>query len=484
MKRIFIAIAMLPVASALFAQSEMSAFTSTGRAGAATTFVTDYHAVGINPSNLGWAMEYEKIGAIGFLEISYSAFSEAITKPELRQSIMNFSGDEFSFEEKQFAASAFTDAPLAINVDVMLVGLAVQYEKVGGFAFSMKERFQWYSKFNGTVSEIMFLGYNADYFDIKYDLAGNELPSDTAGIEDLVQKGMASVPQFYSKVLDGSEFSLSWFREYNFSYGRKLFGDEDFSMYAGVGFKYLAGYGMMDVRSKDGEFRAYSALTPLFDIDYGSAGDLNPSADTSNSGFLPEPVGRGFGFDFGFNAVISEKLKIGFAVTDIGSITWDGNVYSAKDDTLFDMESGGFNSYNLFTQAEEIMGEEGVFEWNGKVEQKVKLPTTVRVGMSYEFVEDKLTIGVDAIIPANDVAGNYNKLLFAFGIDLLPVKWLKLSTGFTAGGNYGFNLPVGLNFIVGEGTWEVGVASRDAITFFAKDGPTLSMSMGFLRFRF
>ena len=91
-------------------------------------------------------MDYEKIGALGFLEMSYSAFSEAITKPELRQSIMNFKGDKFTFAEKQIAAEAFTDAALAINVDVMPFGLAVQYEKVGGFAFSMKERFQWHRR--------------------------------------------------------------------------------------------------------------------------------------------------------------------------------------------------------------------------------------------------------------------------------------------------------------------------------------------------
>ena len=38
----------------VFGQIENSSFTATGR-GAATTFVTDYQALGINPANLGMA---------------------------------------------------------------------------------------------------------------------------------------------------------------------------------------------------------------------------------------------------------------------------------------------------------------------------------------------------------------------------------------------------------------------------------------------
>jgi hypothetical protein len=37
-----------------FSQAEMSVYSATGRAGVATTFVTDYQAIGINPANLGF----------------------------------------------------------------------------------------------------------------------------------------------------------------------------------------------------------------------------------------------------------------------------------------------------------------------------------------------------------------------------------------------------------------------------------------------
>jgi len=198
---------------------------------------------------------------------------------------------------------------------------------------------------------------------------------------------------------------------------------------------------------------------------------------------LPKTVGSGMGLDLGISVVIGEKLKIGLALNDIGSITWDGNVYQASDAELIDMASPGFNSYNIFEQAQNILGDSGVFDWNGIVEKKVNLPTHFRAGVGYKASE-KFEIGLDMVIPANDVAGNYEKPLIAVGLDLVPIPWLRLSSGITTGGNYNLNIPVGVVVMLSEGAWELGVASRDAVTFFSETSPTLSLSAGFLRFRF
>src|SRR5436190_2115418 len=86
-----------------FAQTEMSVFNTTGRA-AATTFVTDYQAVGINPSNLGWKWRYEnKHLAFGVAEGSYSIYSEALTREDMRNRVINVDVT-FTEAEKQEAA--------------------------------------------------------------------------------------------------------------------------------------------------------------------------------------------------------------------------------------------------------------------------------------------------------------------------------------------------------------------------------------------
>ena len=153
---------------------------------------------------------------------------------------------------------------------------------------------------------------------------------------------------------------MSWIREFNLSYGRQVVANEDIALYAGVGLKYLRGIAVLDIRAENGELDAFSAISPVFGIDYGdSAVAANPSADTTKRGnFFPKSAGQGFGLDFGINVIIKEKFKIGFAVNDIGSMEWDVNVFEAKDNTLTDMRSSGFDSYNLFQEAEGIVGRE------------------------------------------------------------------------------------------------------------------------------
>lgn len=475
--------ALLLTAPSVFAQHELSVFTATGRGGVATTFATDYQAIGINPANLGWGTGIEgKKGAFTFSEGAYSLHSQALTKPELRNAIRN-SDSEFTLEEKQFAANNFANTNLAINLDMTSLGFAYMNEKVGGFAISIRDRVQWFSRFNQTVSEIMFMGKHAPYFDQKLDANGMVLPEDSAQIAALVSNALASSPQLISTISEGSVINLTWWREYNFSYGRHIIKTEDLEIHAGAGIKYVAGQGIMEVETTNGEFTAYTAMTPFLDVDFGSAATANPSS-IEQSGILPKAVGRGWGYDLGANVILFKRFKFGAAITDVGSITWDGNVYEAKDDTLFELDTDGLNSYNVFSQIGDVAGDDGLFSWEGAVSRKVSLPTTIRFGGSVEIVEDKFEVGVDAVIPGNDVAGGRDKGLFALGGEFSPIKSIRLSAGVSTGGNYGTQFPVGITFRSGTGTWEGGLASRDAVTFFTEDNPTISLAFGFARFRF
>jgi hypothetical protein len=101
---------------------------------------------------------------------------------------------------------------------------------------------------------------------------------------------------------------MSWMREWNLSYGRKLFEvDSTFALYAGVGIKYFQGLAYLDIRSENNQLDAFSAMSPVFGIDYGSAANLNPSNVAGNG---MKPVGHGFGFDFGVNAGPGRAIKV------------------------------------------------------------------------------------------------------------------------------------------------------------------------------
>ena len=128
-------------------------------------------------------------------------------------------------------------------------------------------------------------------------------------------------------------------------------------LYTEIRIKYLQGLAIIEVGAIDGKFEAYSAVTPGFGIDYGdSAQAANPSAIEGGQ-YLPKSVGSGMGFDFGVSVVIGKKLKLGLAINDIGSITWDGIVYQVDDDSLCDLTSSGFGSYNILVEVKMLVGE-------------------------------------------------------------------------------------------------------------------------------
>ena len=469
-----------------YAQHEGSAFTASGR-GAATTFVTDYHALGINPANLGWAMGFEdKKITFGLAEMSYSFHSSALSKQELRTNIWNGikgNPEDFTRQEKVDAARDFAESGFALNADIGAFGISFNHEKFGGIAFGVKDRFQWNSVLNKEMSEILFLGNSAPYFDTLLIADGIDTtaifnsPDLTQDTLDLIIKGINSFPRMMSDIIDGSSISMSWTREYNLSYGRKLFeADSVFALFVGAGVKYIQGFALLNITTESGNLEAFSSLSPVFGVDYG-AGIPDPS------GPLPEGVGSGFGFDFGLNAILYNRIKIGIAATNIGSVTWSGNVFSVKDTLLYDTESGGLNNYNMVGAVDDFVGKDGLLEWNEEEEKTVSLPTAVRGGLSFK-IKDLAQIGADVIIPTNSVPGSFDNAIIGVGADIKPIVWLTLSGGVITGGNYDLLIPVGLTISVAGGTYEAGIASRDALTFFLKEGPTLSVSTGFLRFRF
>jgi hypothetical protein len=202
------------------------------------------------------------------------------------------------------------------------------------------------------------------------------------------------------------------------------------------------------------------------------------------SGFPPKSVGNGFGFDLGASLIIKGRLKIGVSFINVGSINWTGNVYQVKDTLMVSLKSSGVQNLNLATQMKNMLGPDGLFKVVGEQSYKTILPGMLRAGASL-LLGKQFEVGVDAVVPTNStVPGSIKNPILALGGDFMPVKWLKLQTGFVVGGNYPYQIPLGIVFIAKDGHYEAGISSRDAVVFFTQQGPTMSVSMGFMRFRF
>lgn len=477
----------------LQAQQEFSSFCNTGHGGA-TTFATDYQAVGINPANLGWAWKFsDKKVALGFSEFTGSVYSEALKKDELRDMVSGMitgNSQNFTYDQKIAAASNFAQAGFTINADLGSVGAALTTKHAGGFGFRINDHYQFTSVLGQTAADLIFLGKTSSVFDMLTIQLSNgttqqianhaNLSPDTA---NMVLSGYTTAPKLLSKILDGTNITMMYTRDYNFSYGRRIFGDSLFALSGGIGIKYIQGISLLNIKSEGGQLTGYSSMSPAFGINYGAA--AAQANQVKGGGFPPKSVGDGFGFDFGVNAIIKNKLKIGAALINVGSITWTGNVYSIKDTLVFSTKNAGMQNYNLVSQLKNMFGDSGgIFKVTGQKSMTTQLPGMMRAGASL-MLGKIAEVGIDCIIPTNNtVPGTITNPIIGVGGDLMPLPWLKLQGGFITGGNYKYQIPVGIMFIARGGAYEAGIASRDAITFFLQKGPTMSLSTGFIRMRF
>jgi len=462
------------------AQTEISSFTSTG-SGYSTSTINDYQSLGINPANLGWTRNNQKMN-LGFFEFAGSIFSESLTKSQIQNDLF---GSSFSFNDnitlKKDAATAFTNARMYALGSVMLVGFSYQDEDVGGFAFNIRQRFVWHSLLNDNAANYLFLGYNDPYFD-----------STAVENGDLVgyRKKASGISQA-NKLYEGSDQHMLLFTEFNLGYGRKVIKKENIVWYLGINLKYIMGQGMSRYYQEDGTIiKGNSALSPGFGVEYSGKGVYDGTVNKLTGSGL-KTVGSGFGFDVGTSLQIIEKLRIGLAVNNIGYIKWTKNVYKAWDGGVWRIDTPGLDNYNIFTEGQLINTDNGPPPEDttlvGISKLKLNLPMHFRGGISYVF-NQYIEAGLDVLVPLGDkVPGAYEASIFGIGVRANPANWVQLSMGLVTGGKFGTNVPFGITFypIRNDNTsWEVGIATRDMLTMFKQNKPTVSYAFGFIRFSF
>ncbi|MFU8843690.1 MAG: DUF5723 family protein [Bacteroidales bacterium] len=455
-----------------YSQIELSAFNATG-GGYATTYLSDYQTLGVNPANLGWKRKDQTIN-FGLLEFCGSVYSESLKRNEIINDLFD-SSLEFTLEDKQKAAELFISARLIGMISLTHLGASYQDEKIGGFGFNIRERIYWHSIFNENAASFLFLGYRDPYFDQK------ELNDEGDTIA-----AIATNMDFASGIYEGSDINFIHIREFNFGYGRELFMlDDGIVFYGGINLKYIQAYaGMQYYQFARGEAVGFSALSPAYDIDYDT---YTPSAMDVNG---LKKSGTGFGMDLGTTILFYEKTKIGLAFNDLGSINWEGNVYEGVDVRLFKMKTGGLDNYNIFEEGEVISVDEdpaGDDEWRGLPNKRLRLPASFRAGASHRFSEF-IEVGTDLLFPVGDkVPGSFETPVFGLGVHYNPVRRVDLSIGVVTGGKFGTNVPFGISFfpVFNENaSWEIGFAVRDISVLLINKNPTVSSCFGFLRFGF
>lgn len=451
------------------AQSDFISGTATGT-GLSSTILNDYQCIGVNPANLGFNPK-GSIVYLGLAEISAGLYSEPLNKSDIGRL---FRDEALTDAERAATIKRYTEGEIFSHINANLIGLSYHDPKFGGIGLSVKERSFYNLNLNSMAAELLWLGFNSDYFDQKvFDAINNQIIA-----------GVSSEPKPAAELFEGTSFGMFWAREINLSYGNSVFKTPDFELYAGAGFKYFMGYAMAEIHVDGERFYGYSSMSDLFGFDYEnkkkSTFGINQNAASGSNSFTPS--GNGMGLDFGLSAKIGEKLIVSAAVNDIGSINWNKNVYQASfQANIVRIETGGIGGENFSDIVDAFIVEDDLFEWTQLSNVETKLPSTLRAGGLYR-VNELLESGFDIIIPLNNAPGSRNETITAAGVRLQLGSSLALSSGISIGGGTGLNIPFGITLGLGN-SWEAGLATHDISSLIKENSPHLSIAMGFLRFR-
>jgi len=477
-------------------QTQGISYTAVGR-GVATSFVTDYHSLGINSSALGWGNEYGKRTTMGSTEFNLGFYSDSLNADKLkslygaiRNEIRDKDGEPADWQTQQQNARDYLESGIAIDASYNWLGFSYYNEKLGGIAFNIGEHYNWYSELSENTSSLIFEGKLSDYFDQLTIVIGGDtsmiqndpnLSDDTLAA---VIQGTITTPLPLSDITNGSRIKFTWNRHYNIGYGRKIIGDDStFAIYGGIGGRFIQSMAMMDLESNDNGIRAYSSISSSYDIDYGAVANFNPSTFTGQ-GMIPKPVGTGYGIDISASARIANMLTVSAAVNNVGAVTYTRNVYSVKDSLVGSLSLAGLDDANVTNSIQQLLQDGGILVLEGEEKYKVQNAANFRLGAHLDFWK-KVKVGVDVVAPFDkDNPGSLANAVYSVGGEVRPLKWLSLTAGYFGGGIYANNIPVGINFILGGGTYEFGISSRDALTFFTENSNSISTAFGFARVRF
>jgi hypothetical protein len=393
--------------------------------------------------------------------------------------------------QQKEAAADYAQAGISMFVNYNWGGFSFQSPKFGGIAINVRESYQWYSKLNQATTDIIFRGKLSNYFDSLTVVFGTDTTriANSATISqdtlDNVILGTMSVPLNLSQLTYGSELKAVWNRYYNFGYGRKILGkDSVFVLYGGIGGRFIQSMAMFNMVSDNSGLYMYSSVSPNFNIDYGAVANLNPSSFTQQGSILPKAVGNGYGIDLSASVIFFNKLKLAAAVNNIGSVTYNRNVYKVNDTLLQSVSVNGLSDYNMTQSVNQLLRSGGILSLQGQDKYKVANASDIRFGASMHF-NKVFSFGIDFVAPFNrNNPGSIANPVISCGGEIRPVKFIAISAGYFGGGIYKNNIPVGINFILKDGAYEVGLSSYDALSFFTTKSNSISAAFGFARFRF
>ncbi|MEI7811382.1 MAG: DUF5723 family protein [Ignavibacteria bacterium] len=457
---------------------------SIGMANTYTAASTGVFAIGKNPANLSFSdngrFEVQtNIIPLPFPSISFGAGTDFLSindynyffggVPDPANPGGKKIGRFLTAEDKNRLVSMFEDGG-TVSTGFSMPLLKIFYkagDKAGAFGFSISDNFAMEMKFPKGLANFAMNGNSAD-----------TLTSFSDG----------KFTAWYLR-----DISLSYSRDINelltntFNMPQNLF--QRFSF--GISFKYVTGLAYagsdnlnasMITSSNQIMFNSNSSGLVAVSPDFGTKYDFDSLSQKkdANMGPFPASAGSGIGIDIGFTAQLNDALIIGFALTDLGNITWNTNAAKFTYNSSVSLT-------DLSETSQRDTAQKRIKEYKGEYisEFSTSLPGALRIGASYQLDKDpvigglipgKLLIAMDFNMGFNDMPGNSTKPRVSLGTEWKPMDWVPfIRTGLSFGGNDSFNWAFGLGF--NAGVFDLGIATRDFQYMFSNDIKRTSIAL-------
>ena len=287
------------------------------------------------------------------------------------------------------------------------------------------------------------------------------------GIKNNLDKDFFRLP-FDGLDTDGSFYDLSdnrqegwWWREYNFSYGRKIPTFIPFAkrVFLGFGVKVVRGYGVFETTHYSASVSNSNVDQNQYDFKAHSeflvrrSGIQEFASDTAEfGGPFPDPAGKGTGFDLGMTIELNHGIRVSAAVVNIGSISWDKNLVETvgAGEIYVSNPFSAEGNDSLLTALRGTNRPGGAFT--------TPLPTQLRMGATMrsdevpflKFLPCRLSLAIDYLQGFNNSLGNTTKPRFALGAEYRIIPLIPLRTGIALGGGdtFRWSAGFGLDFYV------------------------------------
>ncbi|MBF8296822.1 MAG: hypothetical protein HW389_3367 [Bacteroidetes bacterium] len=270
-------------------------------------------ALGINPANLGWpdrnrfSFNIVSFGTrIGTDLFTYDVYQEFFTgDPGDRSKPRYLNGSD---KERLLSLLPEGRGSTRMDLEILSLGFSLYVPEYGAISFGITDR-----------------------IGMKFDLPREYMRMFLFGFD--------STGSTYN--FEGTAASAWWWREYNLSFGFEVPLRHSMvrAFVAGVGLKFLRGYGVLETLKyrgvlgvqRSGANQYLGSADSDFLMRRSGIDALDPGKNESFSVF-PEPAGTGIGFDLGIGVQLISGVHLSASITDIGRISWKKNIVETSAD--------------------------------------------------------------------------------------------------------------------------------------------------------